>query len=118
MPEYRRCIIPGGTYFFTLVSYRRQKILCNENIRIALRDAITTTRKKRAFTIDAMVLLPDHLHVILTLPEDDSDYSARWSMIKRLVTQQVGGVDGVSLRNLWVVVRTAHPTVMRQIQKP
>jgi REP element-mobilizing transposase RayT len=94
MPNYRRAAIPGGTYFFTLVTYRRQKILCHENIRAALRDAINTTRTKLPFTIDAMVLLPDHLHAIWTLPENDHAYSARWSMIKRLVTQRVGGVVG------------------------
>jgi putative transposase len=43
MPNYRRAAIPGGTYFFTLVTCRRQKILCHENIRTALRDAIVTT---------------------------------------------------------------------------
>jgi putative transposase len=90
MPNYRRADIPGGTYFFTLVSYRRQKILCNDNIRIALRDAIVTTRTKLPFTIDAWVLMPDHLHTIWTLPEGDNAYSVRWSMIKRLVTQSVG----------------------------
>ena len=94
MPNYRRADIPGGTYFFTLVSYRRQKILCNENIRIALRDAIVTTRTKLPFTIDAWVLMPDHLHTIWTLPENDNAYSVRWSMIKRLVTQRVAGDDG------------------------
>ena len=90
MPNYRRTDIPGATYFFTLVSYRRQKILCNENIRIALRDAIVSTRTKLPFTIDAWVLMPDHLHTIWTLPEGDNAYSVRWSMIKRLVTQSVG----------------------------
>ena len=94
MPNYRRADIPGGTYFFTLVSYRRQKILCNENIRTALRDAIVTTRAKYPFIIDALVLLPNHLHTIWTLPENDNAYSVRWSMIKRLVTQRVGGVHG------------------------
>ena len=88
MPNYRRATIPSGTYFFTLVSCRRQKILCNNNIRTALRDAITTARVKMPFAIDAMVLMPDHLHAIWTLPENDHAYSARWSMIKRLVTQR------------------------------
>ena len=94
MPNYRRAAITCGTYFFTLVTYRHQKILCHENIRTALRDAIVTTRTKLPFTIDAMVLMPDHLHAIWTLPENDNAYSVRWSMIKRLVTQRVGGVHG------------------------
>ena len=88
MPNYRRADTPGATYFFTLVSYQRQKILCDENIRAALRDAIVTTRTKYPFIIDAMVLMPDHLHAVWTLPEHDNAYSVRWSMVKRLVTQR------------------------------
>jgi len=91
MPNYRRARTPGGTYFFTLVSYQRQKILCNDDIRTALRAAITQVRTRLPFNIDALVLMPDHLHAVWTLPADDGDYSVRWSMIKRLVTQRVGG---------------------------
>ena len=90
MPNYRRADMPGATYFFTLVSHRRRPILCDDAIRLALREAITTVQNKHAFDIDAWVLLPDHLHCIWTLPENDHAYSVRWSMIKRLVTQAVG----------------------------
>lgn len=71
MSHYRRANTSGATYFFTVVSYRRQKILCDEPIRNALRDAIKTTQEKYPFNIDAWVLLPDHLHCIWTLPEND-----------------------------------------------
>lgn len=94
MPNYRRSFVPGGTYFFTLVTYQRQRILCDDIVRLALHEAIVTTRRKHPFKSDAWVLLHDHLHCILTLPDGDDDYSKRWSMIKRLVTQQVGGAHG------------------------
>ena len=55
-------------------------------IRNALRTAIETVRSTRPFTIDAWVLLPDHLHCIWTLPEGDADFSTRWMMIKRSVS--------------------------------
>jgi putative transposase len=90
MPDYRRARTPGATYFFTLVSYQRRPSLCDDPVRAALRDAITIVRREHPFTIDAWVLLPDHLHCIWTLPEHDHAYSVRWSMIKRLVTQRVG----------------------------
>ena len=90
MPDYRRANSPGATYFFTLVSYQRRPILCYGPVRAALRDAITIVRREHPFTIDAWVLLPDHLHCIWTLPKNDHAYSVRWSMIKRLVTQRVG----------------------------
>lgn len=44
MPDYRRAAVPGGTYFFTLVSERRQPILTRPDIRQALREAIETVR--------------------------------------------------------------------------
>jgi len=77
-------------YFFTLVTYRRQKILCDPEIRDALRKAIITVREKQPFVIDAWVLLPDHLHCIWQLPENDSDFAKRWAMIKRYVTKNCG----------------------------
>lgn len=87
MPNYRRSNIAGGTYFFTLNSFRRRPILTAESLRHALRLAIQKTRLTHPFEIDAWVLLPDHLHCIWTLPQGDADFSIRWSMIKRLVSQ-------------------------------
>ncbi|ATG89594.1 REP-associated tyrosine transposase [Methylomonas koyamae] len=86
MSRYRRLQNPGATYFFTVVAYRRQAILCDEPVREALRKAIATTRAKWPFTIDAWVLLPDHLHTIWALPADDADFATRWSVIKRQVS--------------------------------
>ena len=108
MPEYRRSFVPGGTYFFTLVTYQRQRILCDDVVRFALREAIDSTRKHYPFTIDSWVLLPDHLHCILTLPEGDKSYSRRWSMIKRLVTQRLGGAHSAPYgdRNVGCAART------------
>lgn len=86
MSRYRRSLLAGGTYFFTVVTYRRQTILCDDMMRSALRSAIESVRSTRPFTIDAWVLLPDHLHCIWTLPEGDADFSTRWMMIKRKVS--------------------------------
>jgi putative transposase len=85
MSRYRRAF-GGSCYFFTVVTYRRRAILCDDAVRLALRDAINTVRASRPFFIDAWVLLPDHLHCVWTLPEGDVDFSTRWIMIKRLVT--------------------------------
>lgn len=90
MPNYKRANTKGGTYFFTVVTYRRQKILCNETVRHALRNGIRTVQLRYPFTIDAWVLLPDHLHCIWTLPRDDAEFGKRWAMIKRYVTRQCG----------------------------
>jgi putative transposase len=86
MPNYLR-VRTGSTYFFTLVARNRRPILCHELIRRSLRTAIANVRIARPFSIDAWVSMPDHLHCIWTLPEGDSDYSTRWSLIKRSVSR-------------------------------
>jgi putative transposase len=47
-----------------------------------LRLAFRTVKAKFPFTIDAIVVLPDHLHCIWTLPERDADFSKHWRLIK------------------------------------
>ncbi len=90
MPNYVRARVEGGTYFFTLTARNRSSVLVNENVRGALREAIEAVRARWPFTVDAWVLLPDHLHCLWTLPEGDADFSKRWSTIKRLTTQTIG----------------------------
>ncbi len=90
MSSYRRALVPGGTFFFTLVSWRRRTLLCNPDIRASLRAAFTSVRATHPVVVEAMVLLPDHLHCVWTLPEGDADYAMRWAMIKRLVTRDCG----------------------------
>ncbi|MFV2003889.1 MAG: transposase [Gammaproteobacteria bacterium] len=86
MSHYRRSSTDGCIYFFTLVSCRRQNILCDGFIRNALHKAIKETRLRYPFTIDAWILLPDHMHCIWTLPENDNSFSKRWGIIKRKVS--------------------------------
>lgn len=81
MPEYRRLECPGATIFFTVVTHRRQPILTKNAIPI-LREAVAIEIQTRPFTVDAAVILPDHLHMIWTLPPNDRDFSTRWSRIK------------------------------------
>lgn len=82
MPNYRRMYVPGGTYFFTIVTYQRQPIFANsENISL-LRKAIATVKSEMPFTIIGAVILPDHLHFIWELPPGDSTYSSFHSWVK------------------------------------
>jgi len=81
MTAYRRVFQPGGCYFFTLVTERRHPILIDNIDR--LRRAFRVGIERRPLHIDAIVVLPDHLHTIWRLPEGDADFSARWMHIKR-----------------------------------
>lgn len=87
MPNYRRARFAGGMYFFTVVTARRRAVLVGHSARRLLRQSISECRQRWPFTIVAMVLLPDHLHTIWTLPAGDADYSKRWSYIKRTFSQ-------------------------------
>ena len=89
MPKYRRLRTPGGTYFFTVVTHERKRILCKNVARQALRAAIEEVRTRYPFRVEAWVLLPDHLHCVWSLPEGDHDYSKRWGMIKAGFTKRV-----------------------------
>jgi len=82
MSDYRRLYIPGGTYFFTLVAYRRQTIFADDARVELLRQAFREVKAKRSFDVLAAVILPDHLHCLWRLPEGDADFSTRWQMVK------------------------------------
>lgn len=89
MPTFIRSQKPGGTFFFTAVTYRRTQILTKSDSRVILREVILEVRQKYPFTIEAWVLLPDHLHCIWTLPENDGDFSKRWGLIKARFSRKV-----------------------------
>ena len=78
MTEYRRFHHPGATWFFTVnLAERRGNRLLVDRID-ALRVAFTDVKRKHPFKVDAVVVLPDHLHCIWTPPEEDADFSTRW----------------------------------------
>ncbi|MEW4561327.1 transposase [Bremerella sp. JC770] len=96
MPNWRRAFLPGGMFFFTVVTYQRHPLFQSSLARQLLGDAIRKTRQIQPFTIEAIVLLPDHLHTIWALPRGDADFSGRWSWIKREFTTQwlaAGGAE-------------------------
>ncbi len=96
MPNYVRSNIAGGTFFFTVVTYRRRELFHLSVNRVLLGEVIRECQRKWSFEINAIVLLPDHLHTIWTLPDGDDNYSARWSMIKKTFTSRFlasGGED-------------------------
>ena len=86
MSRYVRARQPGGAYFFTVVTYERRPLLVRPEVVERLRQAFRRVMAERAFTVDAMVVLPDHLHCLWRLPADDTDFSERWRQIKRFVS--------------------------------
>jgi putative transposase len=80
--EYRRAKTPGATYFFTVITYNRRNILCTPDNIALLRQAFRSVITDHPFKIEAIVILPDHLHTLWTLPTGDADFSTRWRLIK------------------------------------
>jgi putative transposase len=95
MTTYRRNFVAGGTYFFTVNLADRRLGLLTENIE-CLRAAFRYTRHRHPFTIDAIVVLPDHLHTIWTMPESDSDFVVRWNLIKGSFSRRLPRGEPVS----------------------
>jgi putative transposase len=98
MPNYRRSYVPGGTYFFTVVTCQRRPILTTDVGRRALREAIEAVQADWPFQMFASVLLPDHFHCVWILPSDDADYSVRWGRIKDRFTRaflKAGGEEAI-----------------------
>jgi putative transposase len=113
MPDYRRAWLPGGTWFFTvnLLSRSGNDLL----VRYAdeLRTVVADVRRRHPFVIHAWVVMPDHLHCVLSLPEGDTDFPLRWRLIKlgfskaippteyRSVVRRRRGERGIWQRRYW-----------------
>ena len=81
MTNYRRNFVRGGSFFFTANLAERRLRLLVDHIDL-LRQAFRQVRQHHPFDIDAIVILPDHLHTIWTLPEGDAEFAQRWRLIK------------------------------------
>lgn len=97
MPDYRRAYEPGGTFFFTVVTHQRRRVFAGRGAVDLFRAALAEVRRRWPFDVLAGVVLPDHVHCIWRLPEDDTDFSMRWRLIKMSFTRTwlaTGGGEG------------------------
>jgi putative transposase len=95
MTRYRRNFVPGGSYFFTVNLAERRLRLLTEHVEL-LRTAFREINDRHPFTVEATVVLPDHLHAIWTLPEGDADFAMRWRLIKATFSRGVPPGERVS----------------------
>ena len=99
MTDYRRSMVSGGTYFFTVNLQDRRRTLLVDEVA-ALREAVRKVRTVRPFHIDAWVVLPEHMHAMWTLPEGDWDYAGRWREIKKAFSRSINR-RGVWQKRYW-----------------
>lgn len=88
VPNYRRLFAPGGCWFFTVNLQDRHSCLLTRHID-ALDAAVSKTRRRHPFEMDAWVVLPDHIHAIWTLPSGDTDFPGRWRSIKTFFSKSL-----------------------------
>lgn len=102
MNNYLQSYLYGNVFCFTQVTYQRKPIFKHkENIQI-LYSAVTKIKTAQPFEIDALVILPDHLHCIWRLPENDQDYSSRWREIKKMVSRSINpNINYLRERPIW-----------------
>jgi putative transposase len=87
MPSYLRWFQPGGTFFFTVVTYERWPLFRDESARALLGSIMRSVAREVPFQTRAIVLLWDHVHCVWSLPRGDSDFSLRWQEIKSRFTK-------------------------------
>jgi putative transposase len=92
--RYRRASVASGTYFFTVNLADRSSRLLVAHID-ALRSAVRVVKQRHPFEIVAWVVLPEHMHAIWTLPEDDHDFSGRWALIKSGFSRAIARTEAV-----------------------
>ncbi len=98
MPNYRRLRVPGATYFFTVNLAERGETVLTDHIDL-LREAYRLTAVEHPIRCEAMVILPDHIHAVWTLPPGDADFSRRWQKIKARFTF-ASGLRGEQSRSM------------------
>jgi putative transposase len=100
MRNYLRMRAAGGVYFFTVnLAERRGNTLLLDRIG-ALRDAFGRTRMERPFSLEAIVVLPEHLHCIWRLPPGDDDFPTRWRLIKSRFSRAIVATERRSVSRL------------------
>lgn len=112
MSRYRRALVPGGTFFFTINLADRDSALLTRHIN-AFRAAYRKVIRIMPFETLAICVLPDHVHAVWRLPPGDADYSRRWQRIKagfsqalhadpgRSPSKQRKGESGIWQRRFW-----------------
>ncbi len=99
MTSYRRNFAPGASYFFTVNLRDRRSRLLFDHVEL-LRAAFRATHRRHMFTIDAIAVLPDHLHTTWTLPEADADFPLRWALIKADFSRRLPKAEPISQSRL------------------
>jgi putative transposase len=93
---YRRARAPGATYFITVNLLNRKSTLLVDHVD-KLRKSFQRARYLYPFEIVGIVILADHFHMMLSLPEGDINYSLRIRLIKTMFSMQLDREEPICL---------------------
>lgn len=88
MPNDLRAGASGATFFFTLALEDRGTRYLVDHVA-ELRACLKAVKERHPFDIEAMVVLPEHLHALWRLPVDDADHATRWMLLKQSFTRRL-----------------------------
>jgi putative transposase len=91
MSRYRRAKVEAGVFFFTVTLADRSSDLLVRHVD-RLRTIYRLVQQRYSFETIAVCILPDHLHAVWSLPEGDSNFPLRWSLIKSGFSRELAGV--------------------------
>jgi putative transposase len=92
--RYRRANLAGATYFITANLAERRASTLIDHIDF-VREALRRVKSRHTFEIDAMVVLPDHFHMLMTLPPDDANFSLRVGAVKPAFSRMLPNVETI-----------------------
>jgi len=89
MRKYIRNYVEGGSYFFTMVTKNRKPLFKDTSLCDFFMAGVEKVKSRHPFDLDAYVILPDHIHLLISLPAGIRDYSNIIKEIKRYVTKSI-----------------------------
>src|SRR5208283_5223441 len=93
-----RRISPPGTYFVTFSTFQRRRLFVVESYARLFLKTLYGYRRSQRFLLHAFVLMPDHVHLLLT-PAPDLALERALQLIKGGYSHEVG--KQISRREIW-----------------
>lgn len=94
MPNYKRSFAPGHSIFITLITFQRKYFLVDAIAQ--RRAALRHVQTRHPFRLPASVVLPDHCHFLMELPEGDGDFSTRIGLFKAMFSRSLPKKETIS----------------------
>ena len=96
MSNIRRYYIPNAIVFVTSVTNKRERIFLKRQSNELLLTTIESVRKEKYFELMAFVILPDHFHFLIKMPDETNNFSKILQLIKGRFTNNFKISQGIT----------------------